>query len=182
MLFTIAVILLILWAARLLRLPRRRRAHSPAARHRAHRHRLSSDDGTTAGRLSSTSVSAEGRPRTRDRPSFVAVGDVVPATASRVATLARHVLRSLEFYVVAHTHWDREWYHAADRFRQRLVALIDELLDDPPAARRELPARRPGDRARRLSRRAPRARRRAVARCCATGGSRPVRGTCSPTS
>jgi mannosylglycerate hydrolase len=35
--------------------------------------------------------------------------------------------------VVAHTHWDREWYHTAERFRQRLVALIDELLDDPPA-------------------------------------------------
>ena len=33
-------------------------------------------------------------------------------------------------YVVAHTHWDREWYHPAGRFRQRLVALIDELLDD----------------------------------------------------
>src|SRR4051794_29817004 len=34
----------------------------------------------------------------------------------------------LEVYVVAHTHWDREWYHPAERFRQRLVALIDELL------------------------------------------------------
>ena len=34
--------------------------------------------------------------------------------------------------VVSHTHWDREWYHAAGRFRQRLVALVDELLDDPP--------------------------------------------------
>lgn len=35
-------------------------------------------------------------------------------------------------HVVSHTHWDREWYHPAERFRQRLVALIDELLDDPP--------------------------------------------------
>src|SRR3954470_6044614 len=35
--------------------------------------------------------------------------------------------------LVPHTHWDREWYHAAELFRQRLVALIDELLDDPPA-------------------------------------------------
>jgi alpha-mannosidase len=34
--------------------------------------------------------------------------------------------------VVAHTHWDREWYRSAGRFRQRLVALVDELLDDPP--------------------------------------------------
>ncbi|MEO8561923.1 MAG: hypothetical protein ABI601_07610 [bacterium] len=34
--------------------------------------------------------------------------------------------------VIAHTHWDREWYHGAGWFRQRLVSLIDELLDDPP--------------------------------------------------
>src|SRR4051812_22489308 len=39
---------------------------------------------------------------------------------------------SLQLLVVSHTHWDREWYHAAGRFRQRLVALVDELLDDPP--------------------------------------------------
>jgi mannosylglycerate hydrolase len=38
-----------------------------------------------------------------------------------------------DLYVVAHTHWDREWYHTDERFRQRLVRLIDELLDDPPA-------------------------------------------------
>ena len=31
-------------------------------------------------------------------------------------------------FVVAHTHWDREWYLPAGRFRQRLVALVDELL------------------------------------------------------
>ena len=31
--------------------------------------------------------------------------------------------------LLAHTHWDREWYLPAGRFRQRLVALIDELLD-----------------------------------------------------
>ncbi len=30
--------------------------------------------------------------------------------------------------VVSHTHWDREWYHDAARFRQRLVALVDGLL------------------------------------------------------
>lgn len=36
--------------------------------------------------------------------------------------------------VVAHTHWDREWYHPAGHFRHRLVALVDELVDDPPAA------------------------------------------------
>lgn len=40
----------------------------------------------------------------------------------------------LSAHVVAHTHWDREWYHPFERFRQRLVALVDDLLDDPPAA------------------------------------------------
>lgn len=35
---------------------------------------------------------------------------------------------SLDVVVLAHTHWDREWYHPAGRFRQRLVALIDERL------------------------------------------------------
>src|SRR4051812_50179532 len=35
----------------------------------------------------------------------------------------------LALHVVSHTHWDREWYLPAGRFRQRLVALIDELLD-----------------------------------------------------
>lgn len=38
----------------------------------------------------------------------------------------------LTVHVVSHTHWDREWYQPAERFRQRLVALIDELLDAPP--------------------------------------------------
>src|SRR5690349_1050534 len=40
----------------------------------------------------------------------------------------------LDVHVVTHTHWDREWYQPLGRFRQRLVALIDELLDDPPTA------------------------------------------------
>jgi hypothetical protein len=33
--------------------------------------------------------------------------------------------------VVSHTHWDREWYHGAERFGQRLTALIDALLRLP---------------------------------------------------
>jgi alpha-mannosidase len=40
-----------------------------------------------------------------------------------------------DVHVVTHTHWDREWYHPLERFRQRLVALVDELIDDPPSAR-----------------------------------------------
>jgi alpha-mannosidase len=39
----------------------------------------------------------------------------------------------LRVVVVSHTHWDREWYHSAVRFRQRLVALVDELIEHPPA-------------------------------------------------
>ena len=38
---------------------------------------------------------------------------------------------TLDVLLVPHTHWDREWYHEAGRFRQRLVALVDELLDAP---------------------------------------------------
>jgi alpha-mannosidase len=38
--------------------------------------------------------------------------------------------RPLTVHVVSHTHWDREWYHPLGRFRQRLVGLIDALLDD----------------------------------------------------
>ncbi|HEX8943021.1 MAG TPA: hypothetical protein VF785_07790, partial [Gemmatimonadaceae bacterium] len=40
---------------------------------------------------------------------------------------------ALDVHVVTHTHWDREWYQPLERFRQRLVTLVDNLLDDPPA-------------------------------------------------
>ncbi|MES2178125.1 MAG: hypothetical protein V4550_09695 [Gemmatimonadota bacterium] len=39
-----------------------------------------------------------------------------------------------ELYVVSHTHWDREWYHTDAEFRQRLVQLVDELLETPPVS------------------------------------------------
>ena len=38
----------------------------------------------------------------------------------------------LRVFVVAHTHWDREWYHPVGHFQHRLVGLVDELLDEPP--------------------------------------------------
>ncbi len=41
-------------------------------------------------------------------------------------------LGPFDVHVVSHTHWDREWYLPFARFRQRLVALVDELLDAPP--------------------------------------------------
>ena len=40
---------------------------------------------------------------------------------------------TLDAHIVSHTHWDREWYHPLERFQQRLVALVDDLLDDPPS-------------------------------------------------
>lgn len=39
-----------------------------------------------------------------------------------------------QLFVVSHTHWDREWYHPAARFQQRLVPLIDALLDHSATA------------------------------------------------
>ena len=32
------------------------------------------------------------------------------------------------FHVVSHTHWDREWYQSFEKFRLRLVDLMDHLL------------------------------------------------------
>lgn len=36
---------------------------------------------------------------------------------------------SYKLHVISHTHWDREWYFPFQRFRLRLVDLIDHLLD-----------------------------------------------------
>lgn len=34
--------------------------------------------------------------------------------------------RSEAVHLVPHTHWDREWYEPFQRFRMRLVDLLDE--------------------------------------------------------
>jgi len=34
-----------------------------------------------------------------------------------------------QLYVISHTHWDREWYQTFQQFRQRLVRMIDDLLN-----------------------------------------------------
>lgn len=34
-----------------------------------------------------------------------------------------------EFYVISHTHWDREWYMPLEKFRLRLVDLMDNLFE-----------------------------------------------------
>jgi alpha-mannosidase len=39
---------------------------------------------------------------------------------------------TLTVHVVAHTHWDREWYRPAAVFGLRLVRLVDDLLDFLP--------------------------------------------------
>ena len=36
---------------------------------------------------------------------------------------------SIQYHVISHTHWDREWYEPFERFRIRLVRLIDNLLE-----------------------------------------------------
>lgn len=43
-----------------------------------------------------------------------------------------------ELVIVPHTHWDREWYQPFQRFRLRLVTVLDRLLaqlDADPRAR-----------------------------------------------
>ena len=37
--------------------------------------------------------------------------------------------RGQTLHVVSHTHWDREWYLTFQRFRLRLVRVVDDLLD-----------------------------------------------------
>src|SRR5215204_3033626 len=49
----------------------------------------------------------------------------------------------LRVLLVAHTHWDREWYHPASRFRQRLVALVDALLDTAAGGGEQVSAQSP---------------------------------------
>ena len=33
------------------------------------------------------------------------------------------------YYVVPHTHWDREWYRPLEHFRLMLGEVVDEVLD-----------------------------------------------------
>jgi hypothetical protein len=36
---------------------------------------------------------------------------------------------AIEVHVIAHTHWDREWYLTREQYRARLVDLVDRVLD-----------------------------------------------------
>ena len=40
-------------------------------------------------------------------------------------------------HLVPHTHWDREWYEPFQRFRLRLVDMVDDVLDRAEADRRQ---------------------------------------------
>ena len=33
------------------------------------------------------------------------------------------------FFVVPHTHWDREWYLPFEKFQVRLASVVDEVID-----------------------------------------------------
>src|SRR3989442_7845813 len=38
-------------------------------------------------------------------------------------------MTGLIFHLIAHTHWDREWYLPRGAFQARLVAVLDELIE-----------------------------------------------------
>lgn len=69
-------------------------------------------------------------------PSVPSAVPVSTSSGPASAAAASPAGAGATLWVVAHTHWDREWYHPAARFRQRLVALVDALLAAPPEARR----------------------------------------------
>ncbi|MGH7448503.1 MAG: hypothetical protein ACRELT_13125, partial [Longimicrobiales bacterium] len=35
----------------------------------------------------------------------------------------------LDVHIVSHTHWDREWYLPFESFRERLIEVMDLVLD-----------------------------------------------------
>jgi len=65
-------------------------------------------------------------------PSDVLAGAVVGAIsgllAPRAVTLIRRRMR-WRVFVVAHTHWDREWYERFEGYRARLVPMVSKMLD-----------------------------------------------------
>ena len=65
-------------------------------------------------------VPAHGRPADR---LLRAAAVLRPGTARRLGQIAAPV------HLVPHTHWDREWYLPFQRFRLKLVRLVDGLLD-----------------------------------------------------
>ena len=33
------------------------------------------------------------------------------------------------YHIVAHTHWDREWFKSFEQFRSMLVNMVDDLIE-----------------------------------------------------
>ena len=56
------------------------------------------------------------------------VGLVSGLLAPHAVTLLRRRVR-WRVFVVAHTHWDREWYERFEGYRARLVPMVSKLLD-----------------------------------------------------
>lgn len=38
-------------------------------------------------------------------------------------------MKKIKFYVISHTHWDREWYQTFQHYRYRLVRMMDKLIE-----------------------------------------------------
>lgn len=38
-------------------------------------------------------------------------------------------MKKMKFYVISHTHWDREWYQSFQNYRYRLVRMMDNLIE-----------------------------------------------------
>jgi len=52
----------------------------------------------------------------------------VSAPAQAAGALSPHTAAPEVVYLVPHTHWDREWYEPFQRFRLRLVDLLDDVI------------------------------------------------------
>jgi len=56
------------------------------------------------------------------------VPSAFPSAQPFLPRLALRAPVEQQLVLVAHTHWDREWYYAFEKFRYRLVKGLDELL------------------------------------------------------
>ena len=54
---------------------------------------------------------------------------VIELAAAEETTEARSPNGHYRFWVVPHTHWDREWYMPFEDFQMRLAVTVDEVLD-----------------------------------------------------
>jgi mannosylglycerate hydrolase len=61
---------------------------------------------------------------------------VTPAQSPQSPTPGSQPASPAVLYLVPHTHWDREWYEPFQRFRLRLVDMVDGVLDRAEADRR----------------------------------------------